>query len=143
MLTGGVEHEGLGSSAHACGADAVSKAIEAFEELLPVRIERANLEEPTLLLGGVDWSLSATCDWRWVRADGVVIGEGTVGREDLIWDLVGEEVVATRWSGPEALGLDPSFTFRSGGVLELFSDVSFDTWVLHTPNGVLVGPLRD
>jgi len=31
---------------------------------------------------------------------------------------------------------------RSGGVLELFSDAAFDTWVLHTPTVVLVGPLR-
>jgi hypothetical protein len=114
----------------------------AFVELLPVRIERAEIEEPTLLLGGVDWSLSVTCDWRWVKADGSVVSEGTAGREDLIWDLVGEEIVAAHWSGLERLGTDPSFAFRSGGALELFSDAAYDTWVLHTPSLILVGPLR-
>lgn len=117
-------------------------AANAFHELLPVGIERAEIEEPTLLLGGSDWSLSATCDWRWVRADGSVVSDSTAGREDLIWDLVGEEIVAVRWSGPEGLGTDPSFGLGSGGVLELFSDAAFDTWVLHTPTLVLVGPLR-
>lgn len=121
----------------------MSGAASAFLDLLPVRIERAEIVEPTLLLGGRDWSLSVTCDWRWVKADGSVVSEGTAGREDLIWDLVGEEIVSASWSGPEGLGKDPSFAFRSGGALELFSDAAYDTWVLHTPTLVLVGPLRD
>ncbi len=120
----------------------MTDAANAFDELLPAGIERAEVQEPTLLLGGSDWSLSATCDWRWVRADGSVVSDGTAGCEDLIWDLVGEEIVAARWSGPERLGTDPSFGLGSGGVLELFSDAAFDTWVLHTPTLILVGPLR-
>jgi hypothetical protein len=121
----------------------MSDATTVFAGLLPVRIERAEIEEPTLLLGGSDWSLSVTCDWRWVKADGSVVSEGTAERGDLIWDLVGDAIVAAHWSGPEARGSDPKFALKSGGILELFSDAAYDTWVLHTPSLVLVGPLRD
>lgn len=121
----------------------MSDATRAFAALLPVSIERAEIEGPTLLIGGVDWSLSVTCDWRWVNADGSVVSEGTVGREDLIWNLVGEQIVGASWSGPTAVGRDPSFSLRSGGRLEVFSDAAYDTWVLHTPTLVLVGPLRN
>lgn len=119
------------------------EAPQAFADLLPVRIDRAGIVEPTLLLGGSAWSLSATCDWRWVKPDGSVVASSTSGVEDLVWDLVGDEITAVCWSGPPALGLDPSLTLKSGGVIDLFSDASFDTWVLHTPSLVLVGPLRE
>lgn len=118
-------------------------AAQAFADLLPVRIDRAEIENPTLLLGGTSWSLSATCDWRWVKADGSVVSSSTDGAPDMVWDLVGDEIVAANWFGPSALGTDPSFKLKSGGTLELFSDASFDTWVLHTPQLVLVGPLRE
>ena len=120
----------------------MSDATSAFVELLPIRIERAEIEGPTLLIGGVDWSLSATCDWRWMSADGSVVSEGTPGREDLIWNLVGEQIVEVSWSRQDALGRDPSFSLRSGGSLQVFSDATYDTWVLHSPTLVLVGPLR-
>lgn len=121
----------------------MSPATRALDDLLPTGIDRAEIEKPTLLLGGASWSLSATCDWRWVKADGTVVSSSTYGAEDLVWDLVGDEIVAARWFGPSALGADPSFTLKSGGALELFSDASFDTWVLRTPALVLVGPLRE
>lgn len=121
----------------------MSSATRAFDEMLPTRIDRAEIEEPTLLVGGSSWSLSATCEWRWVKPDGSVVSSSTDDVADLVWDLVGDEIVATQWSGPEALGADPSFRLKSGGVLDLLSDASFDTWVLHTPALVLVGPLRE
>jgi len=121
----------------------VSNATGAVDEILPARIDRAEIEEPTLLVGGSSWSLSATCEWRWVKPDGSVVSSSMGEASDLVWDLVGDEIVAAQWSGPSALGVDPSFELRSGGVLDLFSDASFDTWVLHTPALVLVGPLRD
>lgn len=120
----------------------MSEAIRALDEILRSRIDRAEIEEPTLLIGGSYWSLSATCDWRWVKPDGSVVSSSMVEAADLVWDLVGDEIAAVRWSGPSTLGVDPSFTLKSGGFLELFSDASFDTWVLHTPTLVLVGPLR-
>ncbi len=61
----------------------------------------------------------------------------------MVWDPVGDEIVAAQWCGPVALEADPSFTLKSGGALERFSHASFDTWVLHTPALVLVGPLRE
>lgn len=119
----------------------MTRATEVFDALLPVPINRAEIEGPTLLVGGPTWSLSVTCDWRWVKADGQVVSESIPGADDEIWDLVGEEIVAVRWCGPKMLGQDPSFTFASGGVLDIFSHAAFDTWVIHTPTLVLVGPL--
>jgi hypothetical protein len=61
---------------------------------------------------------------------------------DKVWDLIGDSVIAVRWSGPRAIGVDPSFGLQSGGQLKIVSDAHFDTWVIHTPTLVLVGPLR-
>lgn len=119
------------------------RARAAFDNLLPVRISRAEFSDPTLLIGGADWSMSITCEWRWVDQNGAVVSPSTTGADDAVWNLVGNEIVSTAWFGPSVLGSDPRFQLLSGGVLEVFSDASFDTWVLHTPSLVLVGPLRD
>ena len=95
------------------------------------------------MLGGDGWSIAATCVWRWVVSDGrVVTGESTHAA-DLVWELVGDEITAVEWTGPSVLGLDPHFTFHSGGVLDLLSDAIFDTWVIHLADLTLVGPLRE
>ena len=33
---------------------------------IPLRIDRAEIEEPTLLIGGDGWSMSMLCYWRWI-----------------------------------------------------------------------------
>ncbi|MCE9621220.1 MAG: hypothetical protein K8R99_02625 [Actinomycetia bacterium] len=113
----------------------------AFDAHLPTRIDRAEFNDPNLLVGGVGWSLSAICCWRWITADRAVVSGDAAGAEDRIWDLVGETIVRVTWRGPLALGVDPCFELSSGGQLELFSDATFDTWVLDTGGLVLVGPL--
>lgn len=79
----------------------MSCATRAFDDLLPTRIDRAAIEEPTLLIGGESWSLSATCEWRWVKPDGSLVRSSTDSAADLMWDLVGDEIVAVQWSGPD------------------------------------------
>lgn len=113
----------------------------AFDAHLPARIDRAEFNDPNLIVGGVGWSLSAICCWRWITADGAVVSGDASGAEDRIWDLVGETIVRATWRGPSPPGVDPCFELLSGGQLELFSDASFDTWVLDTGGLVLVGPL--
>lgn len=114
----------------------------AFESLLPTTIREVEYVDPTLLIRGLNWSLTASCAWRWVAQNGEVVSPATTNFEDQIWDLIGASIASIEWRGPEALGLDPIFTLKGGGLLELFSDSAFDTWVLHTPTIVLVGPLR-
>lgn len=121
----------------------MSGAVEAFDRMLPVSIGRAEFDDPNLIVAGDNWSLSAICAWRWVTADGSVVSPAQSDVADRTWDLVGDAIVAVAWSGPESLGVDPCFDLRSGGRLELTSDATFDTWVLRTPDLVLVGPLRD
>jgi hypothetical protein len=111
--------------------------------MLPTSIQSAEFEDPNLIVAGEDWSLSAICIWRWVAADGSVTSPAQSDVADRIWDLVGDSIVAVNWSGPESLGADPCFELGSGGRLEVVSDATFDTWVLRTPDLVLVGPLRD
>lgn len=109
---------------------------------LPLRIDRASNEAPTLLLGGADWSLAATCIWRWVSAAGDVVTSESAAGSDAVWDLVGDAIIAVSWSGPEFMGLDPVFRLASGGLLDIMSDAAFDTWVLRLPEVTLVGPLQ-
>ncbi len=108
---------------------------------LPLRIDAADLQNPTLLLSGDGWSLSATCDWRWCREQGQVDGS-TPDATDRIWDFVGDELTAIAWTAERGFGLDPRFSLRSSGSLELLSDAPFDTWIIHLPTIVLVGPLN-
>jgi hypothetical protein len=119
------------------------KASSPPEVPFPLRIDRAEYEDPTLMLGGEGWSLSAMCVWRWVAADGRVVTGESVEASDLVWDLVGDEITAVDWTGPAALGVDPRFELRSGGTLDILSDATFDTWVMHLPGITLVGPLAE
>jgi hypothetical protein len=121
----------------------MSWATNALDQILPLNIDRAEFEDPNLIVGGADWSLSSICMWRWVAADGTVISPAQSTVADSIWDLVGDSIVAVRWSGPQSLGVDPTLELRSGGRVELISDAAFDTWVLRLPDLVLVGPLRE
>jgi hypothetical protein len=121
----------------------MSQATSEFDRHLPLRIERAEYSEPTLLLGGADWSLSATCSWRWVDRDGRVIGPSTRGVEDAVWELAGDEIVRAEWFGPASVGTDPLLHLKSGAIVQIVSDATFDTWVVHLPSLVLVGPLRE
>jgi hypothetical protein len=111
------------------------------EVALPLRIDRAEFEDPTLLLGGLGWSLSASCIWRWIMTDGRVLTGESADAADAVRDLVGDELVAVTWSGPARFGVDPRFELRSGGWIDMLSDAAFDTWVLHLPEVTLVGPL--
>jgi hypothetical protein len=120
----------------------MTTAQEAVAALLPMRVERAEFEDPTLLVGGSEWSLSATCAWRWVNKNGHVVSPAEADPADRIWELIGNEIISVTWSGPPQLGLDPSFELRSGGFLDVFSDAPFDTWFMTTPTLGLVGPLR-
>lgn len=121
----------------------MSQAADALERLLPLRIETAEYTDPTVLIGGRQWSMSITCAWRWVDANGEVVSAAQGDASDRIWDLAGEEITAVSWSGPSSLGLDPTFRLRGGGELTVLSDATFDTWVLHAQDLVLVGPLRE
>jgi hypothetical protein len=121
----------------------VTRRPTVLDQLLPAQILRAEFSDPTLLLGGEGWSLSATCLWRWVDDRGAVAVPETSSIEDTIWNLVGDAIVSVDWSGPASLGLDPTLRLSSGGELQLLSDAAFDTWVIHTATLVLVGPFRE
>lgn len=112
---------------------------DEFERLLPVRIDEADVEGPTLLLRGELWSLTATCDWKWLDGDGVITSSDNA-QGDAVWDLVGHRVLAVTWSSTP-VGLDPTLELEGGSTLALHSDAAFDTWTIHTPTVVLVGPL--
>lgn len=108
---------------------------------LPMAIARAEMEGPTLLIGGDDWSMSATCLWRWAKGEGQVVSCEAPNVADLVWDLVGESIVDVEWRGSAVLGHDPSLQLASGGTIDILSDAPFDTWVLHVRGLTLVGPL--
>jgi hypothetical protein len=114
----------------------------AFDALLPTRIARAEFGEPTLLVAGEAWSLSVTTVWRFVMENGEVVSPSVSPTDAGVRGLVGDTIIAAKWCGPVELGLDPTFRLASGGILQIVSDATFDTWVLHTPELVLVGPLR-
>lgn len=121
----------------------MSRAHAAFAALLPTRVQRAEFQDPTLLIGGDSWSLTATCAWRCVDGKDRVVSLAVNAVADDVWSLAGLEILKATWSGPSGLGVDPSFDPGAHGSLHLFSDAAFDTPVLRTPGLVPVGPLRE
>jgi hypothetical protein len=113
----------------------------AFDDLLPVRIDEAEIEGPTLMLRGTGWSLAAMCYWRWAEPGERIITESDPEASDAVWDLVGHQVLGVEWTRTE-YGIDPTIVLDGGVSLEIRSDAAFDTWTIHTPDLVLVGPYR-
>lgn len=114
----------------------------AFDDLLPVRIDEAQVEGPTLMLRGEGWSLAATCDWRWSEPGAGTITPSDPEASDAVWDLIGHQIVAVEWVHT-AHGVDPALTLEGGPSIEIRSDAAFDTWTIHTSSVVLNGPLPD
>ena len=108
---------------------------------VPHRIDRAEIEEPTLLIGGGGWSMSMLCYWRWISSDGQIVTTESPDAADSVWDLVGEVIENVVWWGASPIGVDLRLLLASGGCLDVLSDAAFDTWIMSLPDITLVGPL--
>lgn len=106
--------------------------LSGIRAALPLRVQRASWTEPTLLLGGPDWHLSATCAWRVSEGGVFSFGWESDDAAARVERLVGAEMAAadeqSRW-----LPADPALGFSDGRRLELFSAHFLEPWVLRLP----------
>ena len=103
--------------------------------LLPLRIRRAEWQEPSLTLGDDHvWAMSINAAWRVTEPTGVAFGWSSRDAAAKVWDLCGLEV---RKVLVDRL-VDPSLILSNGWRLDVFSDDWHDPWVLRLPDITLV-----
>jgi hypothetical protein len=93
------------------------------------------VQDPIVTVFGEDWSLTLACPW-----SGVVNGHTLTWEdetiEDVLWDLVGQDLVGFDRRGPSTY-----FRFTSAELIAE-PDSDLDPWVLTFPSGVVVGTLE-
>lgn len=103
---------------------------------LPWRIDRADWIEPTLVLGGSDFTFSLTCPWRVVGVEDLVMSWLLDDIEDRVSDLVGHDIMLVDLAAdPHG---DPRLGLSGGLVLEVFSDTDLDPWVLDSGQDIVI-----
>lgn len=109
---------------------------------LPLPIASAEWTDPELVLAGDGWGLTVASPWRVARHGTLLFSWSSEGADDLIWDLVGHTITAITAQSTTA-ATDPALILTGGLVLEVFSDVAVDPWVLRLPGITYVGSPTD
>ncbi|ANP44480.1 hypothetical protein [Candidatus Viadribacter manganicus] len=106
--------------------------IDAADKSCPLRIERSEWDDPVLLLGGTDWSLSVTAPWRIVRGYIMRVGAYDESAKAIAANLIGERVTRFRVLDNSS-SLDIGVTISSGDELQVFCASKHENWVLRVP----------
>ena len=119
---------------------------EAVAASAPLVIREIEYNDPTLVLGGQDWSLALTCPWRLENSLGATgLHWASKAVEDRASELIGTSVMAAHQHGPSSR---PHTTLRlsDGHRVIIEPDTDLDPWVLRLPRQapipihVFVGP---
>jgi hypothetical protein len=112
--------------------------VEAVKRQGPLRVDRVEYVDPTVVFAGEAWSLAITCPWRLLRGESAVIHWDDPDVGDLVWDLVGHAVTEVRWRSPGRSN-DPVLLMTGGYRLEIEADTDLDPWVFRLADLVYVG----
>jgi hypothetical protein len=99
---------------------------------LPLQVTRVRWVDPSLVLGGDDWDLSATCPWRVGSDAGLDFASEFEDVQERLPSLIGRTVVGAdvqSWS----VAVDPCLLLDDGRRIELFSADSRQQWTLRLP----------
>ena len=107
-----------------------------IKDLLPLRVEEASWNDPTLHFYGTDWSFWSLAAWRITLNNKLIFGSDD-GENPEIANLIKSSLIERVESQSPNFPVDPSFYFADGHVLETFSDASYDTWTFRLPNNVV------
>jgi hypothetical protein len=111
----------------------------ALRDLLPLRIDSIEWNEPTATIVGSAWALSATCAWRLTRGPALICSSADPHADVGLGELVGQEITAVTRQGCTGPAIDPAFHITGDLYLEIFSDTDWDPWVLRLPAVTYVG----
>ena len=109
---------------------------------LPLPIERAEWEDPVLLVGGSNWSLQTTSTWRIVGRRSLVAGSEEEDSRGRVPELVDRPVIrCSRLTDSPCADLRLELT--GGWLLEVFVATCQDAWVLRLPSPPTLVPGPD
>lgn len=105
-------------------------------------VTHIGFEDLVLSFGGEGWNGHTLCPWRITSGVDLVCGSETPEASATVTRLLGERVVGIDRQAVLS-GMDPAVRFESGLVLEIFSDVFAESWVLGPNSAVHVGSPGD
>jgi|GEM_PF-2145765 len=108
-------------------------------DLLPLRIDEVEFNEPTATLAGPSWAFSATCAWRLTRSGLLICSSGQLDAQAGLGELVGQQITAVTRQSAAGPTMDPAFHMTADHYLEIFSDTDYDPWVMRLPAITFVG----
>lgn len=104
-------------------------------------IQDVEVNDPTVVLIGEDWSLAIVCPWR-LLLDGTEIAPWEARDSgNAFFTLIGHTIVTVSGSEDEAHPNAPIFEISGGYILEIEPDTDLDPWVLRTSGMTYVGSL--
>ena len=111
---------------------------------LPLSVDSCTFEAETLLLAGDGWYLRVLGPWRLSRGGFIRTSSAAESAEAVagpIGAIVGSEIVGIQ---PQSRfnALDIALLFRDGSVLEVFSDYTYDNWLLKVGTLRVEGPMQ-
>lgn len=114
----------------------ISEIQTIIQKILPIKIDEASWNAPTLHFHGIDWSFWTLSAWRISLKNRFVCGSDDENNPDIERILTGSSIESISAQSAN-FPVDPVFYFSDGHVLEIFSDASYDTWTFHLPGDVV------
>jgi hypothetical protein len=110
---------------------------DALRAALPLVIGRALWSFPTLVVGGENWNLAATCPWRVSSDEGLDVASEFEDVQERLPGLIGRTVVGADVQS-RFLAVDPCLLLDDGRRIELFSAHFLEPWTLRLPDSSLM-----
>lgn len=110
----------------------INDLIKSVEKSLPLKIERAEWNDPVLSIGGSGWSFNTTSSWRIVNQSCLVTGCEDDAASEAAAKLKGCIIRSCEAMSVEP-ALDPRFILSNGTKLEVFSATAVEPWVMRLP----------
>lgn len=104
------------------------------QKSLPLPIERIEFSNDiNLNFGGEKWDFNTTCAWRLTSEGSFVTASGRSSADKEIQVILGKRIVGVS-SQSFVVPIDPCFHLDNRMLLEVFSDDTFEPWVMHLPD---------
>ena len=99
----------------------------------PLEITKTAWIEPTLTIGGNNWSFSTMNPWR-IVAPGGIVGSSDEQNESIIVSLLKNATVVSFSTLKTVLDIDLSIDLNDGRSVQVFAMDMHENWVLRLPN---------
>jgi hypothetical protein len=122
----------------------IDEWIEKWRAKLPANIEETSLTDYELILRGPSWHLRVSCPWRLIKAGVIETSSGVdpgADRAGKVYALAGLSILDIDIQSRSA-PVDIALFLSNGMVFEVFSENTYDDWLLNAGDIVVEGPMQ-